>query len=156
MLSSYPVFLLRAQTEKDWNPHKNCDWCLPGCIKSEKDRLSNGPTLHVCLGKEMTCTMIQPDVWKIVFWRQDSTVWWLVLALQRDWQWGFNLPSRWLSHPPSCESLLHAIGSSFTRTWKKYGTMACSIAMLVLFTRRVCRQSNNLCYSHCSNFTSQF
>ena len=121
-------------------PHKNCDWCLPGCMKkSEKDRLSNGPTLHVCVGKEMTCTMIHPNVWKIVFWRQDSTVWWLVLALQRDWQWGFDLPSRWLSHPPSCESLLHAIGSSFTGTWKKYRTMACSIAMLVLFTRRVCR-----------------
>ena len=76
---------------------------------------------------------------KLCFRRQDSTVWWLVLALQRDWQWGFNLPSMWLSHPPSCESLLHAIGSSFTGTWKKYGTMACSIAMLVLFTRRVCR-----------------
>ena len=65
---------------------------------------------------------------KLCFRRQDSTVWWLVLALQRDWQWGLNLPSRWLSHPPSCESLLHAIMSSFTGTWKKiwnYGVLNC-------------------------------
>lgn len=67
---------------------------------------------------------------KLCFRRQDSTVWWLVLALQRDWQWGLNLPSRWLSHPRAQLPCLFFLPGGYAGNQTIHATLTVQISPL--------------------------